>query len=551
MMTHQGLSGREKKARFDNMIRNGINFKSSYKGIWYAWQLSYFEPTWGNKPGRVNGVILRNEENKLVYRFDSIDIGGIKKRTSYHLMMDNPKETIMEPYNDRTTGILETTVAYPIMTNNEFSGLIGIDITLEHFQKVIKNINLYKNGYAFLLSNGASYIYHPDSTAIGSSFKDLNPTEDSLNHISERIAKGEEFLSYDKHTDTNDDVLFFLTPLYIGNTGTPWSLGVIVYMSDVLKDANKVIRNTVIVGILGLFVMLIVMAWFTNNVFNSINKGIAFAHEISSGNLTAKLDVNSKDELGVLADALRTTMSRFKEMVNDMKKSAAQMTEFSQILNDRSNYYAQYSQAQKKAEEEVSAALKDMSDNIRMSHSNTSTTKAISQNAMAELNKGNEMIIKTVEAMKEISNRISVIGEIASKTDLLAINAAIEASRAGTHGVGFAVVAGEVRKLSEKSAQAAGQITQLTQNGLDISVQTGDMIKLLLPEIEKTANLVEKIAELSNEQTANIDNIIRAMNELSGISQQNSDIVIQMGQNANDLNQLAQNFSEIASKFKI
>ncbi len=551
MLSHKGLSSKEKKNRFDNIINHGLNLNPNYKGVWYSWQLSYFDPLWGNKPGRVNGATFRDENKKLVYVFDSIDIGGIKKRTNYHKMMDNPKETIMEPYNDRTTGILETTLAFPIMTNNKFSGLVGIDITLEHFQEIVKNIKLYENGYAFLMSNGAKYVYHPDTVAIGTIFSDLNPSEDSLDHISEIIAQGNEFLSYDKHSDTNDDILFFLTPVHIGQTGTPWSLGIIVYMSDVLKDANKIILNTMIVGIIGLFLMLAILTWFTNNVFNSINKGVEFANQISSGNLTAKLDVHSKDEIGTLAEALRTTVARFREMVNDMKKSAAQMTEFSTILNERSKYYAQYSNAQKKAEEEVSAALNDMSDNIRISHSNTSTTKAISQKAMEELTKGNDMIIKTVDAMKEIAARISVIGEIAAKTDLLAINAAIEASRAGTHGVGFAVVAGEVRKLSEKSAQAAGQINHLTKNGLTISTQTGEMVKLLLPEIEKTASLVEKIAELSNEQTANIDNIIRAMNELSSISEQNSGIVEQMGQNAEDLNQLAKSFSDITAKFKV
>ena len=142
---------------------------------------------------------------------------------------------------------------------------------------------------------------------------------------------------------------------------------------------------------------------------------------------------------------------------------------------------------------------------------------------------------ETVEAMKQIAHKISIIEEIARQTDLLALNAAIEAARAGQHGKGFAVVASEVRKLAERSQLAAGEISQLSNSSVEIAESAGAMLNELVPDIRKTADLVQEISAASNEQNTGAEQINSAIQQLDQVIQQNASVSEEMSSTSEEL----------------
>ncbi|MFZ5774474.1 MAG: methyl-accepting chemotaxis protein [Thermodesulfobacteriota bacterium] len=214
---------------------------------------------------------------------------------------------------------------------------------------------------------------------------------------------------------------------------------------------------------------------------------------------------------------------------------ADHVTSASHELSSTAQQVSQGASEQAAAVEESTASVEEMSATIRQNMDNAQQTERIGVQAAKDTEESGKAVAQTVSAMKQIADKISIIEEIARQTNLLALNAAIEAARAGEHGKGFAVVAAEVRKLAERSQRAAAEISELSTTSVAVADKAGAMLAKIMPDIQKTATLVQEIAAASIEQNAGIDQINQGMQQLDIVVQQNSSASEEMAATAEEL----------------
>ncbi len=321
-----------------------------------------------------------------------------------------------------------------------------------------------------------------------------------------------------------------------------------VEASNLLTTSNTVmVFGLVFALVLGIVFAIVI----TQSISRPIRKGVEFAETISSGDLTATVDVNQRDEIGQLAEALRGMAKKLRNIVADVIGGADNISSASVQMSSTSQQMSQGATEQASSAEEVSSSMEEMVSNIQQNTDNAQQTEKIAIKAAEDVREGSISVNKTVESMKEIADKISIIGEIARQTNILALNAAVEAARAGEHGKGFAVVAAEVRKLAERSQIAAGEIDDLSKTSVTTAEQSGKLLEEIVPDIEKTAKLVQEIAAASIEQNSGADQVNNAIQQLNQVIQQNAAASEEMATSSEELSGQAEQLKDIISYFKV
>ncbi len=251
-----------------------------------------------------------------------------------------------------------------------------------------------------------------------------------------------------------------------------------------------------------------------------LRQAVAVADRLASGDLTVSIDVGKNDELGYLLHVMSTMVARLRSVVTSVKSTTDTVTAESRKVHSDSAMMSRGAQEQAAAAVQVAASVHQMASNIRQNAENAGETEKIALKTAGAAQEGGTAVSLTVKAMKEIAGKISIVEEIARQTNMLALNAAIEAARAGTHGKGFAVVASEVRKLAEKSQAAALDIREVSASSVEVAESAGAVLSQIVPDIRRTAELVQEISAASAEQRTAVDQISKATIQLDRLIQQ-------------------------------
>ena len=281
----------------------------------------------------------------------------------------------------------------------------------------------------------------------------------------------------------------------------------------------------------------------------NIKEQALVADKLADGDLTVKVEAKSSEDL--LGTSLSKMVNKLKDIVENVLSAAKNVTSGSAELSSTSEQLSQGSTQQAAAAEEASSSMEQMTANIKQNADNSQQTEKIALKSSNDAKEGEKAVTETVKAMKEIAGKISIIEEIARQTNLLALNAAIEAARAGEHGKGFAVVAAEVRKLAERSQSAAREIGKLSESSVNVAEKAGEMLSTILPDIQKTAELVQEISAASNEQNTGAEQINGAIQQLNQVIQQNAAASEEMASTAEELTSQAEQLQQTISFFKL
>ena len=349
-----------------------------------------------------------------------------------------------------------------------------------------------------------------------------------------------------------------------------------------IESEVKISRNEMlIVTIVAALISLILAWWVQNYISKSLDSASLTLKAVAKGNLDLKIGGTKNDEIGSLLRAMKemvedltiadgvlkkvasgdlrdskdfnnrglmlltvNKMSRdLRNIVVDVNKSAQMMEDGGKDLNDACQLVAKNNESQAASAEECAAAIEEMNASIHENSDNANTTNNIAGKVLHKAEQSRIAVKSSTDSMKEIASKVEIIEEFARKTDLLALNAAVEAARAGTHGRGFAIVAKEVRSLAEKCANSAKDILTATNQGVERANIAADNLDNLLPEVQKTTDLVGQISVASSEQATNAGQLSQSIHDLDQVISGNTVA-------ANNMTQMARTFSTQASDLR-
>jgi len=333
-----------------------------------------------------------------------------------------------------------------------------------------------------------------------------------------------------------------------------WVVGSGIYLDDVDSAFRAGVKQNISI-LLFITALFALIAWqIARSTISPMGAEPAYvaeiANKVANGDLAVGIETKGKDEESVLF-AVKTMVERLKTVLADVKGASNNVAAGSQQLSAGAVQMSQGTTEQAASAEEASSSIEEMNATIRQNSDNALQTERIALKSADDAAESGKAVSATVAAMKDIAAKISIIEEIARQTNLLALNAAIEAARAGEHGKGFAVVASEVRKLAERSQGAAAEISRLSVSSVEVAEKAGRMLELLVPDIRKTAELVQEISAASREQSSGSEQINSAIQQLNQVIEQNAGAAEEMSSMAEELSSQAEQLQGTIAFFRI
>jgi methyl-accepting chemotaxis protein len=336
-------------------------------------------------------------------------------------------------------------------------------------------------------------------------------------------------------------------------------------LARVRQAVSSSIRATMIGLTLAILLAIAITVLIVRSITIPLSKAVVALDQVAEGDLTVVLDVNTQDEVGQMARALNMAVGKLNSTMRDVADNAANASSSSQQLAAASEAIASGAQEQAASLEETSASLEQITAAVQQSADNAQQASQLAAGSKDSALQGQEVVTKAITAMSEInvasakiSDIISTIDEIAFQTNLLAVNAAVEAARAGDEGRGFAVVASEVRSLAQRSAVAAKEIKVLIQDSLRkveagsvLVNRSGETLQGIVSSVKRVTDIVGEIAAASAEQSSGIEQVNTAMTQMDQVTQSNSAQTEELSATAESLSEQAASLMTLISAFTL
>ena len=449
--------------------------------------------------------------------------------------------------------ILTVLIVAPVIRNGELVSMLSAKTKASFLSEYLKSVNNGEGSSNYIISSNPWPIAHtnPDMVKNQIDATELEKTDPGfagLGDIIHKMMDGQKGIA--EYGRGKGRVYVAYTP--IGDFG--WDVAINIPEKTVFASLDR-LKVQMLLG--GLFWVLFgtLIGIFLGNTFSRPIKVLSEDLEtLASGDLTVSVDqklLKRTDEIGLLAGSLRDMTASFKNTVSQVITAANNIAQSSMQVNESSQMLSSGSSQQAANAEEVSSSMEEMNSNIIQNAENSSLTDTIATKAALDAKESGHTVQEAIEAMNVIAQKISIIEEIARNTNLLALNAAIEAARAGEHGKGFAVVASEVRKLAEQSQKAAGEITELASNTVRLSQGSGEKLSKVVPDIEKTAELIKEISAASSEQQTGVEQITTAIQQLDQTIQSNASSSEELAATSENLAAQAENLKVLMEYFKL
>lgn len=570
------LAPGERRANYNTMLKSIIEDNPEFLGVWTCWEpnaldeldaryanqpnhdaTGRFIPYWYRSGGKIQTEALRD--------YDKPGAGDY-----YLLARDTGKEIVVDPYTYEIDGkkILMTSVAVPVIINGKVAGVAGVDLELSNLQKQIAGVKAYQTGYGFLLSNGGIFAAHPKAELVGQSIQTLKGKINKIPETMDAVQNGKSFEITDVSPATGTVAYKYFKPITIGNSPKTWSFGLVVPEAEVMAPVKATVWEFVGIGLVSLLILIIVVWRIAVYIGEPVRSITEFMGILASGDLSGQVPeqyITRHDEFGILAKAVANLVDSFRSMIKKIEETSSQIKEYSRSLSESSQGISADMEAitastqeigaglegvsatteeLNASAEEVGAALNQLNDEAGQASLRAKEVldraaslgrAAIKSRSNAD-NLYNDLKDKTTHAIdearvvEEISALAANIASIADQTNLLALNAAIEAARAGEQGRGFAVVADEVRKLAEDSSSAVAGIQELThrvqESIRDLVNNTGSLLEFVSGVAIRDYAVMEEtgkqyasdaglFADMANKTSTMSDQILGAVTEIN------------------------------------